>query len=61
MFRRFQKLRQLIRSKLLYVDEELLSDLEEIYKSQIKQAIYADSEYYLGHANTVEPLKTGHP
>ena len=38
---KFKTPRKLIQSKLLYVDEELLSDPEEIYKSHVKRLVYA--------------------
>lgn len=33
------------KSKLSYVNKELLSDLEEIYKSHILRLVYTDLEY----------------
>ena len=38
---KFKTPRKPIPSKLLYVDEELLSDPEEIYKSHVKRSVYA--------------------
>ena len=38
---KFKTPRKPIQSKLLYVDEELLSDPEEIYKSHVKRSVYA--------------------
>lgn len=44
-FEKFKKWRQPMQSKLLQVDEELLSDIEEIDKSHIQCSVYAGSDY----------------
>lgn len=51
-FWKFDKSRDLVQSKLLYVDEELRSDLEWIYKSHVKRLVYAFSEYGAMDADT---------
>ena len=57
-FWKFGTSRDLVQSKLLYVDEELRSDLEWIYKSHVKRLVCAFSEYGAMDADTLNDRKS---